>query len=215
MKSLAFLFLLALASPAAAAGGAALLGTWEAARGTDDERLFLRLLEKGKAEIVSEYDFQLPGQPGKRRGRSTTFGKWSVKGNSVVLTYAKVKDQLVYDDRLPLGEVGLEGTSAGLKPIGKIDPKSRIRAILWKAPHEYKLKAPDLAGAAGQVSLGAPAPSRSWGPAAMPGSTRMAGSPGLVGSRPRTATSDPRVRRRSCWSCTTSACPPTSSAAAK
>jgi hypothetical protein len=150
MKSnvIAGIFLFALAAPAGAVSSSALIGTWEAARGPEDERLFVRLQEKGKAQIVSEYDFQLPGAPGKRRGRSTTFGKWSVKGNSLVITYAKVTDQLVYDDKLPLTGVGLEGTAAALKPVGRIDPNSKIRAILWKAPHEYKLKTgPDSAAA--------------------------------------------------------------------
>ena len=47
------------------------------------------LRDMGKAEIVNEYDFSLPGQ-GKQRGRSTTFGKWTLKGNDVVVTYAKM-----------------------------------------------------------------------------------------------------------------------------
>jgi hypothetical protein len=141
----AFLFLAALCAPAHAVGASALLGTWEAARTPEDERMFVRLMKQGRAEIVAEYDFQLPGQPGKRRGRSTTFGKWSVKGNDITISYAKVRDRLRYSDRLPLSEIGLEGSAAALKPAAAPDPKSRIRAILWKAPHEYKLKYPEEA----------------------------------------------------------------------
>jgi hypothetical protein len=141
----AFLFLLALCAPAHAVSPSALLGTWEAARSPEDERMYLRLMKEGKAEIIAEYDFQLPGQPGKRRGRSTTFGKWSVKGDDITIRYAKVRDRLRYSSKLSLSEIGLEGSSAGLKPIGTPDPKSRIRAILWKAPHEYRLKYPEEA----------------------------------------------------------------------
>jgi hypothetical protein len=157
-RILAMLFALALAAPAAAVGPRNLLGTWEAARSPDDERLYVHLKEKGRAEIVAEYDFTLPGVPGKRRGRSTTFGKWSVKGDDVVISYAKVRDRLRYSDRVPLTEIGLNGTSAALKSTGKADPRSRIRgATLWKAPHEYKLKAPEGAQAAGTpAEAGAP-----------------------------------------------------------
>lgn len=149
LRHAALVFLLAACPSACAAGAAALLGTWEAARTPNDERMYVRLMEKGKAEIVAEYDFELPGQPGKRRGRSTTFGKWSVKGDDVTITYAKVRDRLRYTTKASLSEIGLEGTSAALKPTGKIDPKSRIRdAILWKGPHEYRLNHPEEAGVA-------------------------------------------------------------------
>ena len=137
------LCLLALGGPAHAVGAAALVGSWEAARTADDDRTWVRLLEKGKAEIIAEYDFQLPGQPGKHRGRSTTFGKWSVKGDDVTITYAKVKDRLRYSAKLPLSEIGQQGQAAGLKPLGTPDPKSRIRTILWKGPHEYQVKLPE------------------------------------------------------------------------
>lgn len=142
--------LLALALPAGAVGTSALVGTWEAARSPDDERLYVNLTEKGTAEIVAEYDFTLPGMPGKRRGRSTTFGKWSVKGNEVVIAYAKVRDRLRYAAKLSLDEIGLPGTSAALKPSGKADSTSRIgSAVLWKAPHRYKLKAAENGAAPG------------------------------------------------------------------
>jgi hypothetical protein len=147
-RMLALLIALALAAPAAAVGSRSLLGTWEAARSPDDERLYVHLKEKGRAEIVAEYDFALPGVPGKRRGRSTTFGTWSVTGDDVVITYAKVRDRLRYSGKLPLAEIGLSGTSPALKPSGKADPNSRLRgATLWKAPHEYRLKAPEAAAA--------------------------------------------------------------------
>jgi hypothetical protein len=149
------LCLLALGWPAYAVSPAALLGTWEAARTPEDERMYLRLMEKGKAEIIAEYDFELPGQPGKRRGRSTTFAKWTVKGDDVTISYAKVRDRLRYREALSLSEIGLEGKSAGLKPTGKPDPKSRIHATLWKAPHEYRLK-PAADEQAPAASSGAP-----------------------------------------------------------
>ncbi|HZR02916.1 MAG TPA: hypothetical protein VFA81_07080 [Burkholderiales bacterium] len=143
MRTSALLLLAALAAPAYAVSPNALLGTWEAARTPDDERMYVRFLERGKAEIIAEYDFQLPGAPSRRRGRSTTFGKWSVKGDNVELRYAKVRDRLHYSEKLPLSELGLDGTAAGLKPAGQIDPNSRVRMTLWKAPHDYKLKAID------------------------------------------------------------------------
>ena len=71
----ALLFLLAFCTQALAVGAGDLLGTWEAARSPEGERVYVRLMEKGRAEVVAEYDFQLPGQP-VRRGRSTTFAKW-------------------------------------------------------------------------------------------------------------------------------------------
>lgn len=143
MKSLfaATLVALAISLPAHAVAPNALLGTWEAARGLDDERMYVRFMEKGKAQIVAEYDFQIPGAPGKRRGRSTTYGKWSVKGDDVLITYAKVRDRLRFSDKQPLSDVGLEGAAPGLKPTGTIDPNSKVRLMLWKAPHDYKLKA--------------------------------------------------------------------------
>ncbi len=148
---------LAICAPAYALSATALLGTWEAARTVDDERVYIRLLEKGKAEIVAEYDFQLPNMPGKRRGRSTTFAKWSVKGSDITVTYAKVTDRLRYNASLPLAEIGLEGKAAGLKPVGKRNAASRLSTTLWKAPHEYKLKpAADSGGAAAPAAAPTP-----------------------------------------------------------
>jgi hypothetical protein len=144
------LCLLALSVPAHAVSPAALVGTWEAARTPEDERMYVRLMDKGRAEIVAEYDFQVPGQPGKQRGRSTTFGRWSVKGDDVTISYAKLRDRLRYSDKLPLSEIGLDGSSAALKPAGKPEAKSRIRATLWKAPHDYRPK-PAAAPAAGDA----------------------------------------------------------------
>ena len=158
LRILAALFLFALGAPAFAIGTTTLLGTWEAARTPDDERLYVTFKDKGKVEIVAEYDFTLPGMPGKRRGRSTTFGKWSVKGDDVTITYAKVRERLRYSQRLPLTAVGLTGTSIGLKPTGTVDPNSRIRgAVLWKAPHDYKLKPADGSAAPGPAPAEVPA----------------------------------------------------------
>jgi hypothetical protein len=129
-----------------------LLGTWEAARSPEDERLYVTFRDRGRVEIVAEYDFTLPGKAEKRRGRSTTYGKWSVKGDEVSISYAKVRDQLRYVAKLPLSEVGLPGSAAGLKPTGAVDPQSRIRgATLWKAPHDYRHKSAQ-GGAAGPAA---------------------------------------------------------------
>jgi len=146
-RSVFLLLSLLVSAPALAVSTSALIGTWEAARSPDDERLFIRLMEKGKAEIIAEYDFQLPNMPGKRRGRSTTFGKWSVKGDDVTVTYSKITDRLRYHAQLPLAEIGAEGKSPALKPAGKIDPATRLTTTLWKAPHEYKLKVRESASA--------------------------------------------------------------------
>jgi len=144
LRFLVLLVLAALTAPASAIGTAGLLGEWEAAVSPDNERLYIKLRDKGKAEIVSEYDFQPPGQPGKQRGRATTYGKWVLKGSDIMLSYAKVQDRLHYSAKMPLSEVGLMGSAPGLKAVGKIDAKSRIgTTILWKAPHEYKLKPPE------------------------------------------------------------------------
>jgi hypothetical protein len=83
---LTWLLLAALAAPAAAVKPSALLGAWEAARTPEDERRLIRLLDQGKVEIVAECGLQIPGEPSKRRGRSTTFGKRTVKGDEVVLS---------------------------------------------------------------------------------------------------------------------------------
>ena len=67
-----------------------------------------------------------------------------MQGNEVVVTYAKVRDRLRYVAKLSLSEVGATGNAPALKPVGEADPKSRIgAAILWKAPHEFKLKPPE------------------------------------------------------------------------
>jgi hypothetical protein len=146
----------ALAGPAQA-GPPKLTGSWEAARTPDDERLYLVLKDMGKAEIVGEYDFTLPGQPGKRRGRSTTFGRWSVDGDQVVITYAKFTERMRYVESEPLSALGLSGTAPALKPVGKRDPKSKLgNAVLWKAPHDYRAKEPS--SAAPVAGATAPAP---------------------------------------------------------
>jgi hypothetical protein len=129
-------------SSAASAAQPKLTGSWEAAHTADEERVYLVLKDMGKAEIVAEYDFTLPGQPGKRRGRSTTFGKWKMDGNDVVVTYAKLTDRLRYVEREPLKAVGLTGSAPALTPVGKAHPKSKLGSVvLWKAPHEYRVKA--------------------------------------------------------------------------
>ena len=143
------------ATPIALAAPPVLTGSWEAARTPDDERLYLVLKDLGKAEIVAEYDLAIPGQAPKR-SRSTSFGKWTLKGNEVIVTYANIQDRLRYVGSQSLAAIGLGGTAPALKPVGKPDPKSRIgAAILWKAPHDYRLKAPE------GEQQGKPAPSPS------------------------------------------------------
>ena len=134
------LALLAWCVNALAVGSKDLLGTWEAARSPAGDRLYVRLQEKGKAEVVAEYDFQLPGQP-TRRGRSTTVAKWSVKGGELTLTYAKVQDRLRYNPKVPLAQIGQPGSAPALEQVGQADTNSRLRgAVLWRAPHDYRLK---------------------------------------------------------------------------
>ena len=165
-SSLAAVFLLAaITLPSiATAAQPKLTGAWEAARTPDDERVYLVLKDLGKAEIVAEYDFTLPGQPGKRRGRSITFGRWTLKGNDVVITYAKIKELLRYVDQEPLTAVGLSGSSPALKPVGKASVRSKIGSfVLWKAPHQYRVARP-----AGMPPAGSAAASPSPAPGAEP-----------------------------------------------
>ena len=116
-------------------------GSWEAARTANDERLYVVLGKEGKAEIVTEYDIPLPGGPGKRRVRSSMFAKWTRQSNDVVITYANIKDRLRYVARQPLSALGLNGSAPALKPVGKADARSQIGSqLLWKAPHEYRVK---------------------------------------------------------------------------
>jgi hypothetical protein len=139
-RVLAALALFAWCANALAVGAKDLLGTWEAARSPSGDRLYVRLQAKGKAEVVAEYDFQLPGQP-TRRGRSTTMAKWAVKGSELTLTYAKVRDRLRYNPKVPLAQIGQQGSAPALAQVGEADAHSRLRgAILWRAPHDYRLK---------------------------------------------------------------------------
>ena len=141
MKSTFIAVLLLLGATSASAAPLKLTGSWEAARSGDDERVSLVLKDLGKAEIINEYDISVPGQ-GKRHGRSTSFGTWTIKGNDVVVTYSKISDRLRYSDHVSLSPVGQEGSAPALKAVGKPPPNSKIgTAILWKAPHEYRLKA--------------------------------------------------------------------------
>lgn len=156
MKSSAALFFV-LATVFAGSASAAppkLTGSWEAARVTDDERLYVTLKDMGKAEIVAEYDFTLPGQPGKRRGRSTSFATWAVKGDDVIITYSKIQDRLRYRDRESLDVIGLRGGAPALKPVGKPNPKSKIGSlILWKGPHDYRVKDTSAPASAAQATV--------------------------------------------------------------
>jgi hypothetical protein len=145
------------------AGSPKLTGSWEAARTPDDERLYLVLKDMGKAEIIGEYDFTLPGQPGKRRGRSTTFAHWTLDGDQIIVTYSRFTDRLRYVEQEALSVIGLSGSAPALKPVGKRDPKSKLgTAVLWKAPHDYRVKAPDSAApdAGASAAAGAAAPAK-------------------------------------------------------
>jgi hypothetical protein len=161
MKQICTAFLLLVASATSLAAHAAppkLTGQWEAARTPDDERLYLVLKDMGKAEIIGEYDFTLPGQSGKRRGKSTTFGHWTLDGDQITVTYAKFTERLRYVEQEALSAIGLSGTAPALKPVGKRDPKSKLgTAILWKAPHDYRVKG---AESAPPVAAGGEAPAK-------------------------------------------------------
>ena len=142
-RGLAFLALLAWCTGALGVETKDLIGTWEAARSASGDRLYLNLQAKGQAEVIAEYDFQLPGQP-SRRGRSTTMAKWSLKGSELILTYAKVKDRLRYNPKSPLSQIGLSGSAPALEQVGQADANSRLRgAVLWRGPHAYQLEARD------------------------------------------------------------------------
>jgi len=146
MKQLigALVLLGAMATPSiAAAAQPQLTGSWEAARGPNNERLYLVLGGDGKVEIVTEYEVSLPGAPDKRRVQTSTFGKWTQKGGDVTISYANtnIKDHLRYVPREPLAAVGLSGSSPALKPVGTANDRSQIGSeVLWRAPHEYRVK---------------------------------------------------------------------------
>src|SRR5262249_49680224 len=107
-------------------------GSWGAARNADDERGVLVLADMGKAEDISEYDISVPGQA-KRRGRSTSFGTWTVKGDHVIVKYSKVSDRLRYRDHVSLSPVGQEGSAPALLTVGKPAANSKIgNATLWR-----------------------------------------------------------------------------------
>ena len=147
MKQLigALVLLGAVAMPSVAtAAQPPLTGSWEAARGPNNERLYVVLGGDGRVEIVTEYEVQLPGALDKRRVRTSTFGKWTHKGSDIVISYANtnIKDHLRYVAREPLAAVGLSGSAPALKPVGAANERSQIGSeVLWKAPHEYRAKA--------------------------------------------------------------------------
>ena len=137
-------WLIAFTTPVAFAAAPVLVGGYESARTSDDEFVRVTLEGKGRAVIVEEHNFQIPGDPAKRRGRTTTYGKWSRKGNSITLTYARIKDRLRYDAALSLQPLGQSGTAAALTPIKPVDGNSRLKnLILWRLPHAYRQPAQD------------------------------------------------------------------------
>lgn len=129
--------------PGGQAAQAPIAGEYESARTADDEFVRLTLKAGGKAIIVAENNFQIPGDPEKRRGRTTSYAKWSRKGEIVTLRYSKITDRLRYDAATPLKPIGLGGAAPALTPIGKTDAQSRLRKlILWRSPHTYRLVEP-------------------------------------------------------------------------
>lgn len=124
----------------AMAAPAELVGEYESARTPDDEFIRLTLKPDGKALIVAENNFQIPGDAAKRRGRTTSYGKWTRKGDTVTLTYSKISDRLKFDAATPLTRIGLTGSAAALSATRKPHAKSRLgTATLWRLPHSYRL----------------------------------------------------------------------------
>jgi len=117
MKSSFIAVVLLLSATAVSAAPPKLTGSWEAARSADDERVSLVLKDMGKAEIISDYDITVPGQS-KRRGRSTSFGSWRVKGDEITVTYAKVHDRLRYSDHV----VYVPDAMEALQPLLSVIP---------------------------------------------------------------------------------------------
>lgn len=126
--------------PTTWAAPAALMGDYESARTSDEEFVRLSLQAGGKAVIVAENNFMIPGDASKRRGRTTSYGKWSRKGEIVTVTYSKVRDRLKFDTATPLARIGMTGTAVALAPAGKVDARSRLKNLtLWRLPHKYRL----------------------------------------------------------------------------
>lgn len=134
---------------------AELLGNYESARSVDDERVQLRLFSQGKAQIIAEHNFLMPGDETRRRGRTTSYGKWTSKAGVVTLTYSNIQDRLRYSPTTSRASVGLEGGAPGLVPIKPVSPKSRLKGVtLWKAPHDYRMKATDATPVSPPISPG-------------------------------------------------------------
>src|SRR5262249_10092016 len=113
----ALLLLGAAATPSIApAAQPQLKGSWEAARGANDERLYVILAEAARAKIVTKSEAPRPGAPDKRPVGLSPFGKWTRQGGDVVITYSNtnIKDHLRYVAREPLKAVGLSGGAPAL-----------------------------------------------------------------------------------------------------
>lgn len=137
---------------AAWAAPSGLAGEYETARTHDDEFTRLTLKPDGRATIVAENNFQIPGDPEKRRGRTTTYGKWTAKGAVVTLTYSKVRDRLRFDAATPLARIGQSGKAPALI-VNKSVAGSRLNnATLWRLPHAFKLPEPASAPATSATS---------------------------------------------------------------
>lgn len=136
---------------AAWAAAPAPMGDYASARTPDDEFVRLTLAPKGKAIIIAEHNFQVPGDASRRRGRTTTYGKWSRKGDVVTLTYAKLTDRLRYEAAAPLDRIGLPGKAAALTPMKPLNANGRLKGMtLWRAPHDYRLPQAEAGGAPSQ-----------------------------------------------------------------
>lgn len=136
-------------------------GEYASALSVDDERVQIRLLSKGKAQIIAEHNFLMPGDETRRRGRTTSYAKWSQKGDIVTLTYSRVTDRLRYNAKTPLAALGLQGSAPGLAIVKPIHSKSRLRiGTFWKAPHDYRMKASESGPTTPSAPRGASEPAR-------------------------------------------------------
>jgi hypothetical protein len=98
-------------------------------------KVTLNLKKDGVAEIIMET--WKPGEYEHHDAEKTT-GRWSAKGNSVMVEYNGIKDTLVYDDKLSLAELGYKSGAPGLKQIRAADENSIIGYYsLWRLPHKF------------------------------------------------------------------------------
>ena len=79
----------------------------------------------------------LPGEFESRQVDTTT-GRWSTHDGVVLLSYDNVVDTLIYDERLSLKELDINGGAPGLVHRTRFDRRTLIGDTkLWKMPHEF------------------------------------------------------------------------------